>query len=777
MAEAYGASQEAWHHWSEVLGLTEHLLPVVANPGAKISPDSNMRGLGKTPSRYNFRGEVSGFHKWTEQRTLPREIAKWEMEPDYGICVQSREGGLQAIDIDVPNERHSARIVEAIEKSLPTHPWNIRRTREGTGKLLIPFRYAGGALPKAVLHVEGGMVEVLGAGQQWIADSSYITAGESASGLVAQGRYMWPAGRPQRLSDLPVLDDGDLEELRDTLDMLFAVPDARGQSGWKIARLKREGTLVDTSPRPGGDPVSNWLIENWEIRDEGRSGELFIRCPFDAEHTSDSGPTETVYYPAGTGGYEKGHFKCLHAHCMARSDDDYLTEVGYSIADEFPIIEVPEGGDEGGAGGAESGGNLPEKGGALRYIVDNKGRKENRAYNHEVFLSSDDCPVKVRWDNFTANIIKAPSGDREGEERWSLFSDEHYSHIVRQMDRHGFVPQSPSAIRPAVHSHAMLQSVDSAMLWAERLPEWDGVERVERFWVTYAGVADTAYARAVGRYSWTAQAGRLLDPGCQVDMTPILVGEQGARKTSLIAAIAPTRQWFTEINLLERDDDTSRKMRGKLVAELGELRGMHARDKEDVKAFLTRREEEWVPKYQEFAKSFKRRFVFYGSTNRDDFLADETGERRYLPMRVGSELDVEGVERDRDQLWAEAIARYREYGIEWQDAERLAKAEHGQFKAEDPWTREVVDWLLTPGALSDPELAPVDMPYQWGINDVLVGALGRKKGELSHGLQTRVGAILKSLGCWKKQARAGDRVVRVFRAFREKLEAEDDLYQ
>src|SRR5690606_3366906 len=161
-------------------------------------------------------------------------------------------------------------------------------------------------------------------------------------------------------------------------------------------------------------------------------------------------------------------------------------------------------------------------GGDVRYIVDKQGRKENRAYNHAVFLSSDDCPVKIRWDNFTANIIKAPSGDREGEERWTLFSDEHYSHIVRQMDRHGFGPQSPSAIRPAVHSHAMLQSVDSAMIWAERLPEWDGVERVERFWVTYAGVADTAYARAVGRYSWTAQAGRLLDPGCQVDMTPIL---------------------------------------------------------------------------------------------------------------------------------------------------------------------------------------------------------------------------------------------------------------
>lgn len=759
MAEVYGAGQEAWHHWSATLGLTEHLLPVVANPGAAISPDSNMKALGKTPSRYNYRGEVSGFHKWTEHRALAREVGKWELEPDYGICVQSRPGGLQAFDIDVPRVKASRAIVEALENALPVYNWSIRRTREGTGKLLLPFRYEAGPLPKAVLHVEGGMIEVLGDGQQWIADSSYLTAGSSSTGMVAQGRYMWPAGRPQRLADLPLLDEADLAEIRATLEVLF------GTSEWKIARLKREGKLVDTSPRPGGDPVSNWLLENWEVREDGREGELFIRCPFDAEHTSDSGPTETVYYPSGTGGYERGHFKCLHAHCMSRSDDDYLQALGYSIADDFPIVEEPE-------PGTEVAKVKPE----ARYLVDKQGRKENRAYNHELFLRSDASPFKIAWDDFTANVIRAPSSDPEGEERWKLFADEHYSHIVRQMDRNGFVPQAPSAVRPAVHSFAMDHAVDSAVEWIRRLPAWDGVARVERFWVTYAKAQDSAYIRAVGRYSWTAQVGRALDPGCQVDMVPILVSEQGKRKTSLIAAIAPSRQWFTEINLLERDDDTSRKMRGKLVAELGELRGMHARDVEDVKAFITRREEEWVPKYQEFARSFKRRFVFYGTTNKEEFLGDPTGERRWLPFRVGEDdqLDVEGVERDRDQLWAEAIHRWREHGVEWQDAERLAQAEHGHFKEQDPWTPVVVDWLLEVGALDDPERAPVDMPYEWGTNEVLVGALGKRTADLGHGLQIRVGAILTALGCWKKRVRGKGNM---YRAFREKLVEDDDLFQ
>jgi len=227
------------------------------------------------------------------------------------------------------------------------------------------------------------------------------------------------------------------------------------------------------------------------------------------------------------------------------------------------------------------------------------------------------------------------------------------------------------------------------------------------------------------------------------------VSKQGKRKTSFVAAIAPSRENFTEINLMDRDDDTSRKMRGVLVAELGELRGLKTRAVEDVKAFLTRREEKWTPKYQEFAKQFKRRFLFYGTTNDDEILGDSTGERRYLPFHVGGsmQMDVEAVERDRDQLWAEAVNRWREHGIEWQDAEELAKAEHSLFKVDLQWTQRTVNWLLTEGALDDPELAPVDMPYRWGVEDVLVG-IGEKArdAEIRH-----IGKVLKALGATKKR--------------------------
>lgn len=758
MAEHLGASQAAWHHWSVVLGLCEHLLPVVANPDATISPDSKVQLLGKTPTQYNFRGEAAGIAKWTEQRTTLKQVGKWELEPDYGICVMSRQGSLRGLDVDVVNANRSAAIVETIEGALPLHDLKYRRTRAGTGKLLIPFRYED-VLPKRWLTVDGGLVEILGDGQQWIAESSYL-AGKIGEQRV-EGRYLWPAGWPKALEDVPLLTPEDLEAVCAALEMWH------GLGEWRISRVRRERPTGPGGHRPGAnDPVGEWLLANWDIRDEASDGRLFIACPWADQHSSDSGPTETQYAPPDEA-YAQGHFRCLHTHCDARTDAEFLEAMGY----QHDLSDAPELVDEPETTGKELAKEAPPQ---PRYLTNKQGRKESSAYNHELFLRSDGNPFKLAWDDFTANVIRAPADDPPGEERWRLFADEHYSAIVRQMDRHGFVPQAPSAIRPAVHSHAMEHKVDTAAEWASRLPEWDGVERIETFWIDYAGVEDTAYIRAVGRYSWTAQAGRLLDPGCQADMVPILVGPQGVRKTSLIAAIAPSPEWFTEINLLERDDDTSRKMRGVLVAELGELRGMHARDKEDVKAFITRRREKWVPKYQEFAKSFKRRFVFYGSTNKDAFLADETGERRWLPFRVGNDtqLDVEGVERDRDQLWAEAIARWREHGIEWREAERLALHEHEQFKEVDEWSPRVRAWLLEKGALDDPELAPADMPYQWGTSEVLVGALGFRDRDLSHGLQIRVGAVLIALGCWKKRVRGRGNM---YRAFREKLQADGDL--
>src|SRR5690606_13267649 len=103
----------------------------------------------------------------------------------------------------------------------------------------------------------------------------------------------------------------------------------------------------------------------------------------------------------------------------------------------------------------------------------------------------------------------------------------------------------------------------------------------------------------------------------KADMVPILVGTQGVGKSTAIAAMSPSPEFFAEVSFSEKDDDLSRKMRGKLVAEIGELRGLHSKEMESVKAFITRTHEHWIPKYREFETTFPRRLVFIGSTNKD----------------------------------------------------------------------------------------------------------------------------------------------------------------
>ncbi len=86
-----------------------------------------------------------------------------------------------------------------------------------------------------------------------------------------------------------------------------------------------------------GDPVAVWLHEQGRVLDIGRDGQLFTPCPNAAEHTSESGPTECCYFPRFTGGFEQGHWKCLHAHC-ANKPDRYFTNL--LDMHEFPDLSL-----------------------------------------------------------------------------------------------------------------------------------------------------------------------------------------------------------------------------------------------------------------------------------------------------------------------------------------------------------------------------------------------------------------------------------------------------
>lgn len=353
----------------------------------------------------------------------------------------------------------------------------------------------------------------------------------------------------------------------------------------------------------------------------------------------------------------------------------------------------------------------------------------------------------IRFDEFRAEIMIA----REGTSEWRTFGDADYTRLQIRLEQIGFKKLAKEMMRDAVWLVAEDNRFDSAVEWIQTLTH-DGVARVDTFLRDYMGAPDTPYTRAVSRYMWTAFAGRVLSPGCEAPMVPVLIGGQGAGKTRSVKAMAPAMDFYAELNLADRDADASRIMRGRLVLELGELRGLHSRDSESIKAFISRTHENWVPKFKEFTSQFARRFLFIGTTNQDEFLADETGERRWLPVRVGR-CDVAALTADRLQLWAEARDMFELAGIDWSEAETLAREVHAEHKISDPWTPIVEAWLAAPDEFDDDENATPGKREFLQVHEIAQGALRMDAKSLSKREEMRIGKVLQVLGYTRDRRR------------------------
>lgn len=732
MSDRYGAAPEQWRLYAE-LGLAADLLPVVSNPNARISPGSKMKALGKTPSRYNGNGQVSGFPDWTSYQATAADLERWAKQPDYGIAVQTRT--LRAIDIDVDDKDAAEAITRAIDEitgvSMPI------RWRANSGKKLLVFEYTP-PMTKRMIPVAGGIIEFLGDGQQFIAEGTHPSG----------GRYTWNTTYDDDdiLRDIPSLTEDELEALWTRLCTLFATGTPR------IAHERRVPGTIDLDVE---DDVASFLIDNWETYDVGQDGQIFIACPFADEHTSESGESSTAYFPAGTGGYADGNFVCLHAHCTGREQAEFLNATGF-VASAFADISD----DDRIAGLPEAGSSEPEMDAARAdrqdliaaerrpaMTRDAAHRIEPTMNNMLLALARPDLVgLHISSDAFKDVIVCADGARPLADAAWRPFRDTDYALVRQQLELRGFKPMSMDQMRLAVLAVAEANGFDTASEWLSRLV-WDGVPRVEGFAERAWGWEPSPYAEAVGRYTWTALAGRVVVPGCQADMAPILVGPQGALKTSAIKAMVPSLDFYAEIKLSEQDANLSRLMRGTLVAELEELRGLNSKAEEEIKAFISRTHERWVPKYREFSTDFARRLIFFGTTNQEQFLADATGERRWLPGRCVNRLDVAWIAANREQLWAEGAARFRLDGIEWQDAERLARREHGQFKVADPWEPRIEAWMRN-GSLDASGTAPIEASHLMGV-DIAEGALHIPAGQFDRGKEMRIGKAMHALG-WKR---------------------------
>jgi len=759
----WGATPQEWSLLTGA-GLTSDLLPVVSQHGLALSPSSKLRDMGKVPSLVTASGVV-GFPGWTRHVASAAEVARWSADSRLGVCLQARR--VRAIDVDVADGAVSAAVRDLVELLGGRMPC---RWRANSGKLLLAFYMPGDFSKRVIRMVDGaGIIEFLAGGNQFIA------GGTHPSGV----RYEWDGlDVLSVLGSFPVLDAESFEGLWQGLADTYSggVWVGRGGKGSASAGLAKPRRAADAE----GDEVAEWLEAQGLVLDRGE-GRLDVVCPWAAEH-SDGGeggaPSASSWFLAGVGGFAAGHYRCLHAHCAQRTDEAFKEAVGFT-ASQFETL--PGGGGvatgRGGAGRRSGGmvGSAVVVAGAGEGVEDEDwpvldrdtaGRIEPTASNVGKALACQGMVGhRLAWDDFGGKRVIASVG----ETTWREFKDSDYFRLRVELERRGFKSAPTELVREGVRFVAESKSFDSAMGWAESLV-WDGTPRVERFMADVLLAEDTDYTRAVSLYLWTALAGRCMSPGCQADMVPVFVGRQGLGKTAIVAALAPTPEAFVEIDLSHRDEDAlARTLRGKLVGEIAELKGLQSKDAEAIKAWVTRRVEEIRPLYAEFHVKYPRRFVAIGTSNRDDFLSDDE-ERRWLPVRVGvtggdgqvgGQVDIPAFERWRDQYWAEGLALWRKGGIQWAGAQNLALAEHAAFKSRDDWEMTVAAWFA-----GEDEFVDVGIPRGEGearvigapkrratIQEILVGALKFKPKEITKTDSNRVGRVVRSLGLVGRKSR------------------------
>ena len=250
-------------------------------------------------------------------------------------------------------------------------------------------------------------------------------------------------------------------------------------------------------------------------------------------------------------------------------------------------------------------------------------------------------------------------------------------------------------IADAMFAAARENSHDPVRFYLEDL-KWDGVKRLDSVLVNYAGANNTDFNRKVGKLWMMSAVARIFEPGCKADCAIILESRQGAGKSTFLETLAG-KEWFHDGLPDLHSKDAAAGLRGKWIIELPELSAMRRSDVEAVKAFLSRTTERFRPAYGRTEVIEPRRCVFAGTTNRSDYLADDTGGRRFWPVSV-REIDISSLKRDRDQLWAEAVHCFHQPKAKWwldaSDEVEAAKLIM-QRAADDPWEAAVLKYVET----------------------------------------------------------------------------------
>lgn len=198
---------------------------------------------------------------------------------------------------------------------------------------------------------------------------------------------------------------------------------------------------------------------------------------------------------------------------------------------------------------------------------------------------------------------------------------------------------------------------------------WDGVERIDNFLkdILKCECVDKSvesYYREVSRMIFYGGIARLYTPGVKFDYMPILIGEQGVGKSTIVDWLALNTQYYKEVTTIDGKDGIE-CLEGGWICEFSELLAMtRQKDVQSMKAFVTRTADKYRKPYDKYVSTIPRKCIFIGTTNDSEFLTDTTGNRRYLPVEVSiprGELfdNEEYIKHYILECWREALVKMK----------------------------------------------------------------------------------------------------------------------
>ncbi|CAM3744699.1 virulence-associated E family protein [Cohnella lubricantis] len=379
------------------------------------------------------------------------------------------------------------------------------------------------------------------------------------------------------------------------------------------------------------------------------------------------------------------------------------------------------------------------------------------ASNVEIILTHGSWRGVLAYDAFgNTEVVRRALPWREPErpgrlyEPWLAADDKRLQHWFSKVHSINSAKTIQNAFTEVVHAntfHPIKAYVEST--------SWDGVPRAERLFPVYLGAADTHYVRQVTRKMLLAAVTRLYRPGCKFDQMLVLVGPQGAGKSSLLAKLG--REWFSDSLRTFENKEAGEHLQSGWIFEIGELSAMKRTEVEEVKAFLSKTEDRYRVAYDRQVSEFPRKCVFFGTTNTRDFLRDATGNRRFWPVEVvperaeRSHWDDLGDDEVR-QIWAEVLQWFKAGESLELDSESRMEAERQQaaHMESDPREGLIQEWL------ESEELDEMDRPTGQARQRVCaaqiwVECLGRKKGEMKAWEAKEICDMVRRIPGWKER--------------------------